>query len=67
MSIVNRKLKPVNQNVDQVLHVYRTPEAETSDQNVEDQAFHVYRKPETETSKSKCWRAGTSCVSYTGN
>jgi hypothetical protein len=31
MSIVHRKLKPVDQNVgDQALHVYRTPETETS-------------------------------------
>jgi hypothetical protein len=31
MSIVHRKLKPVDQNVgDQALHVYRTPETENS-------------------------------------
>ncbi len=37
------------------------------DQNVGDQALHDYRTPETETSRSECCRAGTSCVSYTGN
>ncbi len=31
MSIVDRKLKPVDENLgDQALHVYRTPETETS-------------------------------------
>jgi hypothetical protein len=68
MSIVHRKLKPVDQNLgDLALHVYRTPETETSKQNVGDQALHVYRTPETETNRSDCRRQGTSCLLYTGN
>jgi hypothetical protein len=59
MSIVHRKLKPVDQNVgDQALHVYRTPELKPLDQNVGDQALHVYRTPETETSRTECRRPG---------
>jgi hypothetical protein len=61
MSIIHRKLKPVDQNVgDQVLHVYRTPETVTSRSECwkpgtgngngngkqEPRQFHVYRKQE---------------------
>jgi hypothetical protein len=68
MSIVHRKLKPVDQNLgDLALHVYRTPEIETSKQNVGDQALHVYHTLETETSRSECRSPGTSCLLYTGN
>jgi hypothetical protein len=69
MSITHRKLKPVEQNVgDQALHVYHTPETETSRiecRSLGDHALHVYHTPETETGRSECRRPGTSCLLYT--
>jgi hypothetical protein len=60
MSIVHRKLKPVDQNVgdQQAHHVFRTPETETISTGYGGiEAFHVYRTAETETSRSKCRRS----------
>jgi hypothetical protein len=54
MSIIHRKLKPVDQNVgDQALHVYRTLETETNSTGCgANKAFRVYHTLATETSKT---------------
>ncbi len=54
MSIVHRKLKPVDQNVgDQALHVYRTPETENSRSECRRPGTSVYCTLETEISRSE--------------
>jgi hypothetical protein len=69
-TIVHQKLEPIDQNVgDQALHVYHTPETETSISKctVGDHALHASGTPETETSRTEFRRPATSCLSYTGN